>query len=56
MAVADAAITETFRAIDLTGVFANAILGGVLARRERLDPVGFAALAIMSSRVPGLGP
>src|SRR3954466_10804528 len=51
MAVADAAITETFRAIDLTGVFANAVLGGVLARRARLDPVGFAALAIMS----GLG-
>jgi uncharacterized membrane protein YeiH len=51
MAVSDAAITETFRAIDLTGVFANAMLGGVLARAERLDPVGFAALAIMS----GLG-
>lgn len=54
MAVSDAAITETFRAIDLTGVFANAILGGVLARRERLDPVGFAALAIMSGLGGGL--
>lgn len=54
MAVADAAITETFRAIDLTGVFANAVLGGVLARRERLDPVGFAALAILSGLGGGL--
>lgn len=54
MAVTDAAITETFRAIDLTGVFANAILGGVLARRERLDPVGFGALAIMSGLGGGL--
>ena len=51
MAVADAAITETFRVIDLTGVFANAVLGGVMARAERLDPVGFAVLAILS----GLG-
>ena len=37
--------------MDLTGVFANAILGGVIARRQKLDPVGFAALAILS----GLG-
>ena len=51
MAVSDAVITETFRAIDLTGVFANALLGGVLARGERLDPVGFCGLAILS----GLG-
>lgn len=54
MAVSDAAITETFRAIDLTGVFANAVLGGVLARAERLDPVGFGALAIMSGLGGGL--
>lgn len=54
MAVSDAAITETFRVIDLTGVFANALLGGVLARRERLDPVGFGALAIMSGLGGGL--
>jgi uncharacterized membrane protein YeiH len=32
-------------------VLANAVLGGVLAREERFDPIGFAALAIMS----GLG-
>ena len=42
MAVAETAITETFRVIDLIGVLANAVLGGVLARREGLDPVGFA--------------
>jgi hypothetical protein len=33
------------------GVFANAMLGGVIARRERLDPIGFATLAVLS----GLG-
>src|SRR5579875_2813973 len=54
MAVSDAAFTDAFRAIDLTGVFANAVLGGVLARREGLDPVGFAALAIMSGLGGGL--
>ncbi|HEY0400552.1 MAG TPA: trimeric intracellular cation channel family protein, partial [Blastococcus sp.] len=47
----DAALTELFRGIDLTGVLANAVLGGVLARGQRFDPVGFGALAIMS----GLG-
>lgn len=44
-------LTATLRALDLTGVFANAILGGVLARSARLDPVGFGTLAIIS----GLG-
>lgn len=52
MPVPDAALTaDLFRGIDLTGVFANALLGGVIARAERLDPVGFATLAILS----GLG-
>ena len=51
MAVSDAALTELFRGVDLTGVLANAVLGGVLARGLRFDPVGFGALAIMS----GLG-
>ena len=51
MAISDAAVTEVFRVVDLTGVLANAVLGGVLARRQRFDPVGFGALAIMS----GLG-
>lgn len=44
-------VTDLFRALDLTGVFANAMLGGVIARREKLDPVGFAVLAVLS----GLG-
>ena len=45
------ALTDLYRAIDLTGVFANAALGGLIARKERFDPVGFAVLAILS----GLG-
>lgn len=44
-------LTDLFRALDLTGVFANAALGGVIARRTKLDPVGFVVLAILS----GLG-
>ena len=27
-------VNDVFRVVDLTGVFANAILGGVIARRE----------------------
>ena len=46
-----AALSDVFRVIDLTGVFANAALGGVIARKERLDPIGFGVLAILS----GLG-
>lgn len=46
-----APLTAGLRALDLTGVFANAILGGVIARTARLDPVGFGTLAILS----GLG-
>jgi uncharacterized membrane protein YeiH len=51
MSVGDAPITEVFRWVDLTGVLANAVLGGVIARSARLDPIGFAILAILS----GLG-
>jgi uncharacterized membrane protein YeiH len=47
----DASVTELFRWVDLTGVLANAMLGGVIARSARLDPIGFATLAILS----GLG-
>ena len=47
-------VTGLFRALDLTGVFANAMLGGVIARRERLDPVGFAVLAVLSGLGGGL--
>jgi uncharacterized membrane protein YeiH len=46
-----APLSDVFRVIDLTGVFANAALGGVIARNERLDPIGFGVLAILS----GLG-
>lgn len=51
---AEAHITDLFRALDLTGVFANAVLGGVIARSERFDPVGFATLAILSGLGGGL--
>ena len=54
MAVSDAAIGEALRVIDLTGVGANALLGGVIARAERLDPVGFGVLAILSGLGGGL--
>lgn len=45
------AVGPVFRYFDLVGVFANATMGSVIARHERLDPVGFATLAILS----GLG-
>lgn len=48
------ALDALFRAIDLMGVMGNAVLGGVLARRARLDPVGFGTLAILSGLGGGL--
>ncbi|SDS78777.1 Uncharacterized membrane protein YeiH [Nocardioides scoriae] len=45
------AVSEVFRVLDLAGVLANAVLGGVIARRERLDPIGFVVLATLT----GLG-
>jgi uncharacterized membrane protein YeiH len=51
---AEVHITDLFRILDLTGVFANAVLGGVIARSERFDPVGFATLAILSGVGGGL--
>jgi uncharacterized membrane protein YeiH len=48
---ADVSVAEALRWLDLTGVLANAVLGGVIARSARLDAVGFATLAILS----GLG-
>ncbi len=55
----DAAITtlegvtlgDAIRIVDLAGVLANAILGGIAARAARFDLVGFVILAILS----GLG-
>lgn len=46
-----AALNNVILSVDLAGVLANAILGGVAARTARLDIVGFVVLAIMS----GLG-
>src|SRR4051812_12718570 len=40
--------------LDLVGVFANALLGGAVARRHGFDAVGFAALAIVSGLGGGL--
>jgi uncharacterized membrane protein YeiH len=54
MDVGDAQLTEVFRWVDLTGVLANAVLGGVIARSARLDPIGFAILAILSGVGGGL--
>jgi uncharacterized membrane protein YeiH len=45
------AVTQFVRALDLAGVLGNALLGGVIARRQTLDPVGFVVLAVLS----GLG-
>jgi uncharacterized membrane protein YeiH len=49
--VISASVADGLRVLDLTGVFANALHGGVIARSQRLDPVVFAVLAILS----GLG-
>jgi uncharacterized membrane protein YeiH len=47
-------LSHVFRVLDLTGVFANAVLGGVIARHEKLDPIGFAVLAVLSGLGGGL--
>ncbi|MFE3441488.1 trimeric intracellular cation channel family protein [Nocardia sp. NPDC059180] len=47
-------LTDVFLVLDLSGVLANAILGGVLARAERFDPIGFVTLAILSGLGGGL--
>ena len=43
--------TWAFRVVDVTGVLANGLLGGAVARTHRFDAVGFVVLAIAS----GLG-
>lgn len=45
------AISEVTRALDLAGVFANGLLGGVLARGRELDLYGFLVIGVIS----GLG-
>ena len=47
-------VGEVFRVLDLTGVFGNAVLGGLIARQEKLDPIGFAVLAVLSGLGGGL--
>lgn len=42
-------IPDLIAAFDLLGVFANGLLGGAVARRHQLDPVGFSVLAIISA-------
>lgn len=54
MAGNDVVVADVFRALDLAGVFANAIIGGVMARQAKLDPVGFAVLAVLSGLGGGL--
>ena len=44
-------LSDAIRFVDLAGVLANAILGGIAARTARFDIVGFIILAILS----GLG-
>jgi uncharacterized membrane protein YeiH len=51
MPVPDPVLQDFSAGIDLNGVLANAVLGGVIARTEWLDLMGFATLAILS----GLG-
>ena len=42
-------IPELIQVLDLLGVLANGLLGGAVARRHHLDPVGFTVLAIISA-------
>lgn len=49
-----AAISQAVRVIDLAGVLFNAILGGVMARSEDMDPIGFGTLAIMTALGGGM--
>lgn len=43
------AVPDIIRFLDLLGVLANGLLGGAVARRYNLDPVGFTVLAIISA-------
>jgi uncharacterized membrane protein YeiH len=52
--MSNAIVQDLFTCIDLTGVLANAVLGGLMARAARMHPVGFIALAILSGLGGGL--
>lgn len=41
--------SDVLRTLDLVGVVANGLLGGAVARRFGLDPVGIAVLAVISA-------
>ncbi|MDO5700821.1 MAG: trimeric intracellular cation channel family protein [Bowdeniella nasicola] len=47
-------LPDLFRFLDLTGVVVNGILGGLIARRQRFDAVGFAFLAVISALGGGM--
>jgi uncharacterized membrane protein YeiH len=47
-------VNQIIRFVDLAGVLANAVLGGIAARSARLDIVGFVILAVMSGLGGGL--
>ena len=50
----DVALTNFLQYLDLIGVLFNAMVGAVIARNARLDPMGFGVLAIMSGLGGGL--
>ncbi|PFG39470.1 putative membrane protein YeiH [Georgenia soli] len=47
-------LPDVFRALDLTGVFLNGVLGGTIARQRRFDLAGFVILAIVSALGGGM--
>ena len=49
--LSDLSPTTLFRVVDVAGVLANGLLGGMVARTNRFDPIGFVFLALVS----GLG-
>lgn len=54
MASTAVTLSQAIQFVDLAGVLANAILGGIAARFARLDLVGFVILAILSGLGGGL--
>lgn len=47
-------LVTAFRVVDLVGVLGNAVIGASMARSRRFDPIGFAALAILSALAGGM--
>ncbi|MDD9207587.1 TRIC cation channel family protein [Georgenia sp. 10Sc9-8] len=54
LADVEVVLPDLFRALDLTGVFLNGVLGGMIARSKRFDAVGFGLLAIISALGGGM--